>query len=62
MKEGGIFIANLQVQPANHIYIRATLQQTHSGGSGTARDEMLSSFFLFIFSIAGAASQLQGPF
>jgi hypothetical protein len=26
----GIFIANLQVQPANHIYISATLQQNHS--------------------------------
>jgi ribonuclease HI len=26
----GIHIINLQVQPANHIYIRACLQETHS--------------------------------
>jgi hypothetical protein len=26
----GVFIANLQIQLANHIYIRATLQETHS--------------------------------
>jgi putative N-acetylmannosamine-6-phosphate epimerase len=42
----GIFIVNLQVQPTNYIYIRASLQETHSVISAEAATIALAAVVL----------------
>jgi hypothetical protein len=42
----GIFIVNLQVQPANYIYIRVSLQETHSVISAEAAAIALAAIVL----------------